>query len=46
MLRNTMKAFLKDSPRLQDPFFQQRPERLSVSDFVQLTQWIEEAKSQ
>lgn len=40
MLRNTMKSFLKDSDRLQDEFFTQRPERLSVEDFIQLTQWV------
>ena len=42
MLRNTMKAFLKDSPLLQETFFKQRPERLSVEDFVQLTNWVSE----
>ncbi len=41
MLRNTMKSFLKGAPILKDPFFQQRPERLSVDDFVALTQEIE-----
>ncbi len=44
MLRNTMKTFLKDSPRLKEAFFQQRPERLSVEDFVQLTNWVSEAR--
>ena len=42
MLRNTMKTFIKGDPLLTDPFFQQRPERLSVADFVQLTNWVEE----
>ncbi|MEM9992414.1 MAG: 16S rRNA (adenine(1518)-N(6)/adenine(1519)-N(6))-dimethyltransferase, partial [Bacteroidota bacterium] len=42
MLRNTMKPFLPGSEQLQTPFFQQRPERLSVDDFVQLTNWIAE----
>ncbi len=42
MLRNTMKSFLKDSPRLQEAFFQKRPEQLSVEDFVQLTNWVGE----
>ena len=41
MLRNTMKAFVKDHPMLKEPFFQQRPERLSVEDFIELTQRIE-----
>ena len=42
MLRNTMKSMLAGSPRLQDPFFEQRPERLGVAEFVQLTQWVAE----
>lgn len=41
MLRNTMKSFLKNSPLLKEDFFMQRPERLSVSDFVQLTNWTD-----
>jgi len=40
MLRNTMKAFLKDDPILQDPFFQLRPEKLSVEEFINLTNQI------
>ena len=44
MLRNTLKSFFKDSERMNDPFLQQRPEQLSVQDFVQLTQWVEEVK--
>ena len=45
MLRNTMKSFLgKDDPDaielLQKEFFQQRPERLTVEDYVQLTNWV------
>lgn len=40
MLRNTMKSFIKDHPMLQEPFFQQRPERLSVQDFISLTKRI------
>ncbi|MEL7021019.1 MAG: 16S rRNA (adenine(1518)-N(6)/adenine(1519)-N(6))-dimethyltransferase RsmA [Bacteroidota bacterium] len=42
MLRNTLKPIFKDSPLMDDPFLQQRPEQLSVSDFVQLTKWAEE----
>ena len=42
MLRNTMKTFIKGDELLQDPFFQQRPEQLSLADFGQLTEWIEE----
>lgn len=40
MLRNTMKSFLKDNPVLQDDFFNQRPEQLSLNDFVYLTNLI------
>ncbi|MCB0578280.1 MAG: 16S rRNA (adenine(1518)-N(6)/adenine(1519)-N(6))-dimethyltransferase RsmA [Phaeodactylibacter sp.] len=42
MLRNTMKAFIKGDNLLNDPFFEQRPERLSLEDFVKLANWIEE----
>lgn len=42
MLRNTMKTFLKGDDFLQDEFFNLRPERLSVADFVQLTNMIAE----
>lgn len=42
MLRNTMKSILSDRELLADPFFNQRPEKLSVADFVQLTRWITE----
>lgn len=45
MLRNTMKSFLKDSPRLTEDFFTKRPEQLSVDDFVLLTNWVEEARA-
>ena len=41
MLRNTMKTFLNGQDILQDDFFNLRPEKLSVADFVQLTKWIE-----
>ncbi len=41
MLRNTMKAFIKDSEILKEDFFQQRPERLSVEDFLNLTRRVE-----
>ena len=42
MLRNTMKAFIKGDDLLQDDFFQQRPEQLSVEQFITLTNWVEE----
>lgn len=41
MLRNTMKSLMPKSPLLQDEFFNQRPERLSLEDFVQVTRWAE-----
>ena len=40
MLRNTMKAFIKGDALLQEPFFQQRPEQLSLDDFIDLTKKI------
>ncbi len=40
MLRNTMKSFVKGNEMLQEDFFRQRPEQLSVEDFVQLTNRI------
>lgn len=42
MLRNTMKMFIKGDDLLRTDFFQQRPEQLSVQQFVQLSNWIEE----
>jgi 16S rRNA (adenine1518-N6/adenine1519-N6)-dimethyltransferase len=42
MLRNTMKAFIKGDDLLQSDFFLQRPEQLSVEQFITLTNWIEE----
>ncbi|HMQ49093.1 MAG TPA: 16S rRNA (adenine(1518)-N(6)/adenine(1519)-N(6))-dimethyltransferase RsmA [Saprospiraceae bacterium] len=45
MLRNTMKVYLKEDPVLAEPFFEQRPERLSVGDFVNLTKLVEKANS-
>lgn len=46
MLRNTMKGFLKNSPILKEEFLLQRPERLSVEDFVQLTNWVTTHRSE
>lgn len=38
MMRNGMKQILgKDSPMLADPIFTQRPEQLSVQDYIDLT---------
>ncbi|MDX1942476.1 MAG: 16S rRNA (adenine(1518)-N(6)/adenine(1519)-N(6))-dimethyltransferase RsmA [Saprospiraceae bacterium] len=38
MLRNTLKAFVSEPSILEESFFQQRPEQLSVEDFIALTQ--------
>lgn len=40
MLRNTMKSFVKGDEMLQEDFFKQRPEQLSVQDYVDLTNRI------
>lgn len=37
MLRNTLKPLVYDPAMLEDPFFTQRPEQLSVQDFVDIT---------
>ena len=42
MLRNTMKSYIKGDELLETEFFIQRPEQLSVEDFVKLTNWIED----
>ena len=44
MIRNTMKAFLPAQELLADPFFNQRPEVLSVDDFIRLTKLVEESR--
>ncbi len=41
MLRNTLKGFFKDETVLEDAFFQQRPEQLSVTDYEELTRRVE-----
>jgi len=46
MLRNTMKTYIKGHPFLDDPFFKQRPEQLSVADFVWLTEQIERIRKE
>ena len=40
MLRNTMKTFVQDHPMLEEEFFKQRPERLSVLDYIALTKRV------
>ncbi|TXB62897.1 16S rRNA (adenine(1518)-N(6)/adenine(1519)-N(6))-dimethyltransferase RsmA [Phaeodactylibacter luteus] len=46
MLRNTMKGLLRDSPLLQEPIFNERPEQLSLHDFIQLTRWVSQHRGQ
>ena len=44
MMRNGMKQIVgKDSPLLNDPIFNLRPEQLSVEDFINLTNRVKEA---
>jgi 16S rRNA (adenine1518-N6/adenine1519-N6)-dimethyltransferase len=45
MLRNTMKSYLNGDSKLENDFFKQRPEELSLENFVSLTNWIEERNS-
>lgn len=46
MLRNTLRPFFTENPGiLQEPFFLQRPEQLSVQDFIELTLRVQETKS-
>ncbi|MEZ4906356.1 MAG: 16S rRNA (adenine(1518)-N(6)/adenine(1519)-N(6))-dimethyltransferase RsmA [Saprospiraceae bacterium] len=44
MIRNTLKSLINDQEILQSDFFTLRPEQLSVSDFVNLTNTISEYK--
>jgi 16S rRNA (adenine1518-N6/adenine1519-N6)-dimethyltransferase len=37
MLRNSIKPLVRDFPELDDPFFQKRPEQLSLEDYKALT---------
>lgn len=41
MLRNTLKQFLNGSGVLDNPYFEKRPEQLSVEEFVKLTEIIQ-----
>jgi 16S rRNA (adenine1518-N6/adenine1519-N6)-dimethyltransferase len=46
MMRNGMKQILgKDSPMLADPMFTRRPEELSVQEYIDLTNRVEEELS-
>jgi 16S rRNA (adenine1518-N6/adenine1519-N6)-dimethyltransferase len=41
MLRNTLKTFVQDESILGNPYFNQRPEQLSVADFVYIVNMVE-----
>lgn len=41
MIRNTLKAIVPDNFSLEDSYFNSRPEQLSLTDFITLTQKIE-----
>lgn len=45
MLRNSLKQFVRDENLLVHRFFTLRPERLSVSDFIELTRLIQHQDS-
>jgi len=44
MLRNTMKSFIPDPEILNEPFFAQRPEVLTVDDFIELTRRVSDLR--
>ena len=44
MLRNSLKAAFGNFEGREHRFFSMRAEQLSVADFVELTQWVEENK--
>lgn len=47
MLRNGMRQVLgKEHPMLSEPFFQQRPEQLSVADYIALTNRVSQCLGQ
>jgi 16S rRNA (adenine1518-N6/adenine1519-N6)-dimethyltransferase len=41
MIRNTLKGIVPENFTLDDPYFNKRPEQLSLTDFITLTQKIE-----
>jgi 16S rRNA (adenine1518-N6/adenine1519-N6)-dimethyltransferase len=45
MLRNTMKSYFKDETILQEKFFTLRPENLSVQDYIELTNRIQQQEA-
>jgi 16S rRNA (adenine1518-N6/adenine1519-N6)-dimethyltransferase len=46
MLRNTMKSLINDSEVLEMPIFKERPEQLSVQDFVGLANLVEKLRKE
>jgi 16S rRNA (adenine1518-N6/adenine1519-N6)-dimethyltransferase len=44
MLRNTLKSFFPDPVFLENPFFNKRPEQLSLEEYVWLTQEAEKRR--
>ena len=46
MLRNTLKSLFKDESLMDDPYFTQRPEQLSVQNFVDITIKISKLNNQ
>jgi 16S rRNA (adenine1518-N6/adenine1519-N6)-dimethyltransferase len=46
MLRNTLKPLFGEESLMDDPYFMQRPEQLSVQDFVEVTLKLEKLKKE
>jgi 16S rRNA (adenine1518-N6/adenine1519-N6)-dimethyltransferase len=44
MLSNSLKTLLPDNVQRDLPIFSKRPEQLSVQDFIELTQWMEQSR--
>jgi 16S rRNA (adenine1518-N6/adenine1519-N6)-dimethyltransferase len=42
MLRNSLKSLFPQSDLMTDPFFNQRPEDLSLDDYISITKQIEQ----
>lgn len=43
MIRNTIKSLVKDSDLLKEPYFDKRPEHMSVQEFIDLAKRIEDS---
>lgn len=46
MLRNTLKSLLDEEILKSDSFYEQRPEKLGIPDFVELTKKVEAARKE